>query len=284
MDNQEEFKDILARVKATFIWREGTLGLFLILVIFIKAIGFFPHSEQINLVIYTVIAWLISSFIFRFLIKKPTTASGISNSYLIYDILVQLPLLTFIVYNVGGVEGMGAVFFLFPIVYTSIILSRKRALLVYSVASIYYILLVLLSYFNIIPFKPYFNLGVNLYQNTHYVVDNVLLTISTFYLIGLAANLFTDLLKKRTIELGETKKELENERMVLEVKVKARTKELEELTKGLEEKVKEKTGELKEKMNNLERFNKLAVGRELKMIELKKKIKELEKQLQEKGS
>jgi PAS domain S-box-containing protein len=41
--------------------------------------------------------------------------------------------------------------------------------------------------------------------------------------------------------------------------------------------------DLKKKMEDLEKFNKLAVGRELKMIELKEKIAELEAKLKAKG-
>jgi len=55
--------------------------------------------------------------------------------------------------------------------------------------------------------------------------------------------------------------------------------ELEKYSKELEKKVGERTKELESKMTELERFNKLAVGRELKMIELKKTIKKLEAQL-----
>jgi len=58
--------------------------------------------------------------------------------------------------------------------------------------------------------------------------------------------------------------------------IKAYQKQLKEYGKKLEIKVKERTKELEEKNTELERFNRLAVGRELKMIEMKKKISELE--------
>lgn len=46
----------------------------------------------------------------------------------------------------------------------------------------------------------------------------------------------------------------------------------------LEEKVKERTKELRKKIHELERFQKLAVGRELRMIELKRALREAKKE------
>jgi len=54
---------------------------------------------------------------------------------------------------------------------------------------------------------------------------------------------------------------------------------LKELQEKLEEKVKERTKELEEKIVQLETFQRLTVGRELKMIELKKEIEKLRTQL-----
>lgn len=56
--------------------------------------------------------------------------------------------------------------------------------------------------------------------------------------------------------------------------------ELKELQKELEKKVEERTKELKERVAELERFQKLAVGRELKMAELKEEIEKLKEELE----
>lgn len=57
------------------------------------------------------------------------------------------------------------------------------------------------------------------------------------------------------------------------------SRELRGLNKTLGEKVEEKTKELKKRVEELERFYSLTVGRELKMVELKKRIKGLEEQI-----
>lgn len=90
--------------------------------------------------------------------------------------------------------------------------------------------------------------------------------------------------KERTKELEGAKGELENAKEVLEVKVGARTKELHELADSLEEQVKERTRELNARIVELERFHKATVGRELKMIELKKEIKKLKQELEKLSS
>lgn len=55
-------------------------------------------------------------------------------------------------------------------------------------------------------------------------------------------------------------------------------KKLEEYSGTLEQKIIERTTELNSKLNELEKMNKLMVDRELKMIDLKKQIRELEDQ------
>jgi methyl-accepting chemotaxis protein len=96
--------------------------------------------------------------------------------------------------------------------------------------------------------------------------------------IGQLAAAFNRMIK----DLSKYHVALEESKNVLEVRVRARTKELEELSERQEDTIQEKTKQLRKRVNELERFYKLTVGRELKMIELKKEINKIKQELKNK--
>jgi PAS domain S-box-containing protein len=93
----------------------------------------------------------------------------------------------------------------------------------------------------------------------------------------------------QTVELEEEMAErqmaqenLQEKALLLEEEIEKRQNaqdELEQLNDELEQRVRQRTCELEEKNLELVRFNKIFVKRELKMVELKERIKELEEQL-----
>lgn len=83
---------------------------------------------------------------------------------------------------------------------------------------------------------------------------------------------FNDMISK----LQSAKQGVEDTNKLLERRVEKRTQQLSELAASLEEKVGARTKELQEKVEELERFQKLAVGRELRMIELKESMQKFE--------
>jgi len=99
---------------------------------------------------------------------------------------------------------------------------------------------------------------------------------------GKTISFFSGGLDKEIIDLSGSLNaaadEIYNVRNTLKIQVEARTRTLEKQKTNLERKVKKRTEELEERVNELEKFQKLIVGRELKMVELKKEIRELKKE------
>ena len=276
MENNGELKDILARILPTIKLRKITIGAAIIITIGVLASKLTLYPEYIRDAFIILLIWFASVYWFEFLIRKTKTASETSNLYFGYQ-MVEFFFITLIVYNNGGVEWIGAIFFIFIVVYGNIVLSKFKGLIISTVGCVFYTLLAVLEYFSFIPFRAAYPTGANFYQDLNYLLITIPFVWFTFYFIGWAANLFTDLLRKRTLELDKTKIALEEAKTILEIKVKARTRELRELAEKREEEIQERTKELQDRVKELERFQRLTVGRELKMIELKKKIKELEK-------
>ena len=84
-------------------------------------------------------------------------------------------------------------------------------------------------------------------------------------------------------KIRDRTRELERVKMSLEREVANRTKELHRVNQNLEMEVSHRTKELQEKLEEVRKFNEIMMGRELKMIELKKRIGELEDELRKCG-
>lgn len=88
-----------------------------------------------------------------------------------------------------------------------------------------------------------------------------------------------ELVQQRTEELKKTIEELHEEiteRLKTEESLQESEETLRQLNVDLDRRVQERTTELEKKYAELERINRLFVGRELRMIELKERIRELE--------
>lgn len=89
-------------------------------------------------------------------------------------------------------------------------------------------------------------------------------------------NAMADSIEKSESELKKAQMELKGVNITLEKRVRERTAELEKIRADLEKAAAERTVELQQKVDELEKFKKLTVGRELKMVELKKEIEKFE--------
>jgi chromosome segregation ATPase len=101
-------------------------------------------------------------------------------------------------------------------------------------------------------------------------------------------------LMQRTYELDQeiaerqvAQESLQEQALLLEKEMEERCaaqKELEQANEMLEQRVRERTAELEAKNADLQNMLKSYVGRELRMVELKERIRELEKQQGQIGS
>lgn len=148
----------------------------------------------------------------------------------------------------------------------------------------------ILEYNRIFLFYPNYPMREYMFPSSSTILISVILGGGIFFIITNKLNYFWGLLNKVNLQLRKLNaeleervkkrtKELEKAKGALEVEVKARTKQLSEAAEDLEEQVKQRTKELQGKIEEMEKFQKLVVGRELKMIELKKEIGRLKEEL-----
>ncbi|MBU1186190.1 MAG: HAMP domain-containing histidine kinase [Acidobacteria bacterium] len=122
------------------------------------------------------------------------------------QILIDLFIITVLVYISGGLQGTFYFLYIFEIVAAGILLSGKAAYLTAALSSIFFGLLVDLLFFGVIP---YFGGNPEERIETGVFLNSIFIAWSAFFLVALLSNYLTRNLRKTRIELDRTRRELE---------------------------------------------------------------------------
>ena len=249
------------------------------------------EKELLRWFIIGDVFFLVGSLIIMFVSKAPIMSW--SHYWILF--ITDIVLFSFIsfVLIIGFIfwflKYLVAIYFPLMIIGCSYFAESTNVKLVFAVVSISSSTIIFLFY----DLKIFFlyNLIIGVYLGILFFYYSKILPlfsfpeISVIYIlfVVISTNSFIFLQRTRTFlaELLEKRKELEEAKGALEIKIKARTKALEELTQNLDQEVKERTQELEKRINELEKFHKLTVGRELRMADLKKEIERLKEENEE---
>ncbi len=159
---------------------------------------FLPLSPFYYLII-TFYVLTLFYFLFYFLGKNYTL-----QVYL--QIILDLYLITGLVYISGGLKGSFYFLYIFEIIAASIILTRQAAYIIASLAAIFFGVLVDGMYFGIVPsFSKTQSMNLSLGQ----VINNIFIAWCVFFLVALLMNYLTENLRKTREKLYQAQRELE---------------------------------------------------------------------------
>jgi len=201
-----------------------------------------------------LIIWFFSGFLFLHITKKAETITGVRNA-LFYWVVLELLLLTITIHYVGGVLWFGPFFYMFIFVYATFLFDKKRRKTMSLFVIFCYLCLFSLEYFGIIPYHEIFP-GFNFFGNPQYVLSALGMELGIFIFCFFALGVFHEEQERRIEQLSGAYKKLQEMKNILARRTKT----------------------LQERVGELKKFHEIAVGRELKMIELKKEIEKLKKE------
>jgi len=278
-----QLRDVKESLKSNTKLRLVVMAIFVVGLVFFK----YPLKGNFNLLmaelfLLGMIAYTLLS-VLAIRLFRLHSAKSITTFYFWWQFF-DFGWMAAIFYYMGAASWISVIAFTYYLTFCYFTFSARRALLIVLEICLVFTAIVLLQFWDIIPFHPVYSLNDQLHRNANYAATTIITAVLLLYF---AAQWNYAMAEKRNKIRRELKRmrahtaETEEEKASCQVQIRARTKELVELASRLEEKAAKRTEELQQRVDELERFRKLTVGRELKMMELKKALKEARSRIKE---
>jgi len=249
--------------------------------------------EYLQIIILGVFAFGYN-FAYWLYIRRPIEKIGELSLAVVaaLQVIIDQVMYTFIFYYTGTVETIAFIlYFLTILIASSLYKTRGIILTAFLAVCLHNGILIaelkgLISHLTAYPNTVWFG---NVFVSRGKIIGFAFYMATAVVFSIMLSNLFRkrekalrkqrDELSDKTQILTKLTGELEIAKTSLEIKVKERTQQLKTLMESLEGKVKERTKELQLKIDELEKFERLTIGREVAMVELKKEIKKIKEEL-----
>ncbi len=242
---------------------------------------FSSYHPKENVGFYLITLFLVFyNFLFWLYLKQgeKCTEKGLNNlRYL--QVGCDLALVTALYNLIGGIDNPTLLLYLVPILVSIMLFSAKGVFIVTTLSLHLAVFITLAEHFGLIVHKFRYLIPIGIFGNLPITLYFLTTFALSLYGASIFANFLADILSQKEKKLREKTSQMEEVNTILEIKVQARTRAMQDLTDSLEQQVKVRTEELEGKIKEVERFNKLASGREMKLLELEKEIKTLKDEL-----
>ncbi|MFB0507040.1 MAG: nitrogen regulation protein NR(II) [Thermodesulfobacteriota bacterium] len=190
----ESWEDSIEKLKVLVIFRVIIITLLLSIILFIqfkKGGSFFITPN--NLVYYFIGLTYFITLIYVPLLTRTKDVKRFAFVQHIVDIL----LITLLVYLTGGIESFFVILYIFSIISGSIILYKRGAYIIASISGIAYGTFLDLEYYGIIP-PLYDSLSSGYHYSSSYVLYRILVYVVAFFIVAfLSSHLAEELRRKR---------------------------------------------------------------------------------------
>ena len=159
--------------------------------------------SQITINFFYLIAAAIYFFSIIYILLFKFVKNLWYNIYL--QITVDIILITFLIFLTGNTQIDYSLFYTLAIIYSVIFLGRRGGFIVATTSSIFYILLMELQYYRVVPFIPSIEYDYNLKFTD--VLTNTLVHIVSFYVLAILASFVVEQEKKTRYLLEEKESE-----------------------------------------------------------------------------
>lgn len=205
MGRQERLKETRRIIERTILVRRITLGTFSLVALIVVL---FSEISPLNPLFAVPFAWLLLTVPFQYLIRRQRTLRALDNVHAAF-LSLEILLVAYLIYRMGGVEWIGVVFYLFTVIYANFFLPKAAGYVVTGLAVGSYALVAFLEYFGIIPHYSLFQPAGPPHRYLPYVVTTVLAGgVGLYSILAFTVRAFAGIYERQRRELERRERAL----------------------------------------------------------------------------